>query len=287
MAMIEIEVDLPVGLSVRGYERIGEGHAFEVDWSIEASFTCDQCGRHDETQVQYGSKIHVIRDLDLWGEPSFFVYQPPLHRCAYCNHRQWLLPPFKRKHVTYTDRFEQWVLRLLIGSTEEEVARRLGISAEMVATIAKHQLEGEQHVDPDRVITDVGIDEISLKKRHKLYATILTDLTDPGNPRILAVSAGKDQAAAQKCLECLSEQQRGQVLTHRSDMSAAYLAACKELLTNSQSVIDRFHVAKQLGEAVDRVRKKDARVQKEAHDQTTQAVSIGPVGIPSTSRRSE
>jgi transposase len=269
MARMEIELDLPEGLQARGYERIEDGHAFEVDWHIDPDFTCQRCGRSDSTDVQHGSKIHVIRDLDLWGQPAFFVYQPPFHRCGYCNHRQWLIPPFKRKHVTYTFRFEQWVLRLLIGSTEEEVARRLGISAEMVATITKHQLQSEQDIDPERGITDVGIDEISLKKRHKLYATILTDLTDPNQPCVLAVAAGKDQAAAEKCLERLSKSQRRQVRTHRTDMSAAYLAACRKQLPKSQSVIDRFHVAKQLGEAVDRVRKKSSGIQEEAHSEAT------------------
>jgi transposase len=200
--------------------------------------------------------------LDVWGQPSFFVYQPPYHRCGYCNHRQWLLPPFKRKHVTYTDRFEQWVVSLLIGSTEEEVARRLGISAEMVATIVRNQLKDEQRIDPQRVITDIGLDEISLKKRHKLYATILTDLSDPEQSRVLAVAAGRDQAAAEKCLDALTPQQRAAVRTHRTDMSPAYAAAGASRLPHSQQTVDRFHVAKKLGEVVDRVRKKDAPLQK-------------------------
>lgn len=256
MSTVEIDLDVPEGVQVCGYERIGEGHALEVAWPLADTFTCERCRRLEPTRVEYRDKIQVIRDLDLWGQPSFFVYQPPFHRCGWCHHRQWLLPAFKRKHVTYTYRFEHWVLELLIGSSEEEVARRLGISAEMVGTIVQHQLAQEQSIDPERVVTDVGVDEISLKKRHKLYATILTDLTDPDRPRILAVAAGKDQKAAEKCLDCLSAAQREQVRTHRTDMSAAFLAACKAKLPNSQSVIDRFHVAKKLGEAADRVRKK-------------------------------
>ena len=43
------------------------------------------------------------------------------------HYRQHIIPPFKRKDVSYTYRFEQFVLRSLIGSTVEEVARRLGI----------------------------------------------------------------------------------------------------------------------------------------------------------------
>lgn len=256
MATVTLELEVPQGVQVTGYERIGEGHALEVAWPIDDTFTCNRCRRTEPTRIEYGDKIQVIRDLDVWGQPSFFVYQPPFHRCGWCHHRQWLLPPFKRKHVTYTYRFEQWVLELLIGSNEEEVARRLGISAEMVGTIVRTQLNERRPIDPKRVITDVGIDEISLKKRHKLYATILTDLSDPDQPLILAVQAGKDQQAAEKCLDSLSETQQQQVRTHRSDMSAAFVAACQKKLPNSQLVIDRFHVAKKLGDAADRVRKK-------------------------------
>ncbi|QVL30325.1 transposase [Telmatocola sphagniphila] len=43
---------------------------------------------------------------------------------------------------------------------------------------------------------------------------------------------------------------------HHTDMSAAYLKACGVHLPNSQSVIDRFHVAKKLGEVADDLRKK-------------------------------
>ena len=74
--------------------------------------------------------------------------------------------------------------------------------------------------------------------------------------RVLAVAAGRDRQAAEKCLEKLSEEQRRRVGTHRTDMSPAYVGACQDMLPNSQSVIDRFHVAAKLGEAVDRVRKK-------------------------------
>ena len=144
----------------------------------------------------------------------------------------------------------------MIGCTEEEVARRLGISAEMVSHIIANQLADEQSIDPDWVITDIGLDEISLKKRHKLYVTILTDLSDPKRPRVLAVAQGKDGKAAETCLGKLSVEQRKQIRTHRTDMGAAYPGACKAMLPGSTLVIDRFHIAKKLGEVVDALRKK-------------------------------
>ena len=113
-----------------------------------------------------------------------------------------------------------------------------------------------QRIDPERIITDVGVDEISLKKGHRLYATVLTDLTEPTRPRVLAVGPGRDQAAAEACLQRLTTAQRDAVRTHRTDMSPAFTAACAAQLKHSQQVIDRFHVAKKLGEVVDEVRKK-------------------------------
>ena len=256
MAEVTLELDLPDGVEIRGYERCGEGHAFEVDWPWPERCRCHQCGCEEEACIGLKNTMYVVRDLDVWGQPSFLVYQPPYHQCSRCGHRQLLIPPFKRKNVIYTDRFERHVLQSLIGSTAEEVARRLGISAETVERIVTNQLDDEASIDPQRPITDVGLDEISLKKRHKLYVTILTDLSDPEQPRVLAVARGKDQQAAEACLKQLSEEQRSQIRTHRTDMSSAYAAACGDLLENSQQVIDRFHVAKRLGDVVDDLRKK-------------------------------
>jgi transposase len=169
-----------------------------------------------------------------------------------------MIPPFKRRDVKYTFRFEEHVLTSLIGGTAEDVAQRLGISAETVERIVRLRIEDAKakKVDPERKIERVGMDEISLRKGHKGYATILTDLTDPARPEILAVAKGRDEAAGVKCLEVLSDKQRLAVRHHHTDMGQAFVKACGTLLPNSQSVLDRFHVAKKLGEVADTLRKK-------------------------------
>jgi len=256
MAEVTIDLDTPEGVEICGYVRHEEGHAFEVRWGWPERCVCEQCGHEEAARIALKDTVYVVRDLEVWGQPSFWVYQPPFHHCSQCGRRQHVLPPFKRKDVSYTYRLEEAVLRSLIGSTEEDVSRRWGISAETVALIVENQLGEVGAVDPQRKITDVGIDEISLKKRHKQYVTILTDLSDPKHPQVLAVAQGRDQAAAETCLNRLSAEQRQGVRTHRSDMSLAYAAACGNLLPQSQQVIDRFHVARQLGHAADQVRKK-------------------------------
>ena len=283
MASITLEMDLPDGVTISSYERVGDGHGFEVAWPLPERCRCQRCGHEEAAHLEFKDTVHVIRDLDLWGQPSFWVYRPGFHRCSRCHHRQHLVPPFKRKDVSYTLRFEEHVLRMLIGSTEEDVARRLGISAETVAHIVTNQLADakDKQIDPQRLITDVGLDEISLKKRHKLYVTLLTDLSDPQRPHLLAVAKGRDEVAGRACLERLSVEQRQQVRTYRVDMGAAYHKVGQELLLKAKAVIDRFHVAKLFGEAVDAERKKNhACLQGEVDASGAESISVADVGVP-------
>ena len=112
------------------------------------------------------------------------------------------------------------------------------------------------------MITDIGLDELSLKKRHRLYVTLMTDLSDPTRPQILAVEHGRDTTAALKCLDRLTQEQRQQVRTHRVNMGPAYPAACALRLPHSRAVTDRFHVAKKFNEVVDSLRKNITREYK-------------------------
>jgi len=181
----------------------------------------------------------------------------------------------------YSYRFEEYVLRMLIGSNEEEVALRLGISAETVELIVENQLKDDQQIDPARVVKHVGMDELSLKKRHKLYVTVMTDLTDPESPKVLAVARGRDTAAALQCLGKLTPAQRAAVETHRVDMGKVYGAVCNEQLPKSRLVVDRFHVAKQFNDVVDELRKKKhAEVQGPVVEGPAEAVPLVDVGIP-------
>ena len=285
MANLTIEIDLPEGVTITGYHRLPDAHGVEVAWLWPETGCCPRCKTvapaRMESHLEVG-KTRVIRDLDILGQPAFFCYQAVFHRCPKCHHRHDLLPPFKRKDTSYTDRFEKQVLQLLIGSSEAEVARRLGISADTVRFIVKNQLAESQalQIDPKRVITDIGMDEISLKKRHKLYVTIMTDLSDPRHPRVLAVVPGRDEKAAEACLQLLTSEQREAVLRYRVDLGAAYNKACRLLLKNAQAAVDRFHVAKLFGKAVDGVRKKNhAELQEEAVEGGAEGVPFADVGV--------
>ena len=158
------------------------------------------------------------------------------------------------------------------------------ISAETVDRIVENQLTEDRQIDPQRVITDIGLDELSLKKRHRLYVTLMTDLSDPTRPQILAVERGRDTTATLKCLDRLTQEQRQQVRTHRVDMGPAYPGGVRPEVPHSRAVTDRFHVAKKFNEVVDSSRKYHSRVQGEADQGPAKSLSVPNVGLPPRSR---
>jgi hypothetical protein len=97
MATVTIDVDFPPGVTITAYERHGDGHGFEVSWPWPTRCRCDSCRKEDDAHLEVKDSVQVVRDLDIWGQPSFWIYPTAFHRCPWCHHRQHLIPPFKRK----------------------------------------------------------------------------------------------------------------------------------------------------------------------------------------------
>jgi hypothetical protein len=82
-ATITIDVDLPPDLTITSYQRHGDGHGFEVSWPLPPHCRCERCGREGPADLAFKDPPRVVRDLDLWGQPSFWIYQPAYHRCPF------------------------------------------------------------------------------------------------------------------------------------------------------------------------------------------------------------
>jgi hypothetical protein len=105
---------------------------------------------------------------------------------------------------------------------------------------------------------------------------------------VLAVSRGRDTAAALECLGILTPQQRAAVEMHRMDMGKVYGAVCSGQLSNSRLVVDRFHVAKQFNDVVDDLRKENhAEVQGSVVEGRAEAVPLADVGVSPRPERPE
>lgn len=97
----------------------------------------------------------------------------------------------------------------------------------------------------------IGIDEKSFLKGHR-YATILSDLN---HARVLDVARDRKEESLVELFRRIPEEQRHKIAAVAIDMWEPYINAVEELLPEADIVHDKFHIAKYLGEAVDKVRK--------------------------------
>ena len=214
MARITIDVDLPP----RWKSPVTSGIRTAMAWRCGGPCPHDAVVKNVATTTSptSSSKESPRRSgTSTCGAALFLDLPSSLPSLWRCNYRQHIIPPFKRKDVSYTYRFQS-LLRSLIGARRGGAA--VGNPAETVDRIVENQLTEDRHIDPQRVITDIGLDELSLKKRHRLYVTLMTDLSDLTRPQILAVERGRDTTATLKCLDRLTQEQRQQALTHRVHM---------------------------------------------------------------------
>jgi len=113
-------------------------------------------------------------------------------------------------------------------------------------------------------VKNVGIVEKSYLKGHK-YVSVLTDID---GSRVLEVSQGRDQEAANKLWDSIPPEQRDKIEAVAVDMWRAFIGSAKQNAKNAAIVFDRFHVSKHLNEAVDRVRRKESKALKTVQDRS-------------------
>jgi transposase len=180
------------------------------------------------------------------------------------GHTMMVSVPWAEPGGRFTCRFEAHLINLLEKCRTVKAAAQLGgvtqdqIDGVMARAVARGLARRE--VPAPRCL---GLDEKAVRKGHR-YVTLLNDL-DTG--RVLDVVEERTQAATQKLLETLPEASRKTVEAVAMDMWPAYMGAVDTVLPEACKVFDRFHVAKHLNEAVDKVRRKENRELMEVGDE--------------------
>lgn len=106
------------------------------------------------------------------------------------------------------------------------------------------------------------LDEISLHKGHGQYVLVISA---PELGLVLDVLPDRNKETLEKWLDERGKDWCAAVKVACSDMWDAYQDAAKNKLLNARRVIDRFHVTKNLTDAITKIRR---NIQKEADEQT-------------------
>lgn len=105
----------------------------------------------------------------------------------------------------------------------------------------------------------IGIDEISLKKGHKDFVTIVTGISN-GKLLILSVLKDRKKATLKKFLKKIPSRIRKQVETVCVDLYDGFMNAAKEVFPKKTAITaDRFHVAKLYRNCIETLRKREMK----------------------------
>lgn len=228
---------------------------------------CPHCQMVSCEIKQY--KQRCVRDHDLWGKRTFLHFQVRRFDCPACGLRftEELAAIGWRRHQT--KRFEQRVYQQCLSSSKKETAAQFQLSQTTVAGIfkrwAKRQQRAAANQPPVRIL---GMDEIALKKRHKQYVLVLSDLE---RRYVLAVLPTREQQTLIAWLQALSTAEKRAIRVVSMDMWRPYRAVVERYLPHAAIVADRFHVMKQLNEQLTKARR---QIQQKA-DETTKAALKG------------
>lgn len=230
-----------------------------------AAAICPCCEAATLTIKEY--KDRCVRDLD-WSDMRTFVhFKIRRFECEQCGIRftEELQAVGWRRHQTH--RFEEAVYNRCLESDKKAVAEAFHLSESTVHGIFKSHAERvEQAQSTDGIVRILGMDEIAIKKRHKQFALVISDLE---RRCVIAVLPSRELAEIISWFSTLSQEQIQAIRTVSMDMWRPYRIFVERYLPHVDIVADRFHVMKQLNDQLSKARR---QIQRNADEETKAAL---------------
>jgi transposase len=154
----------------------------------------------------------------------------------------------------YTKRFAHYVGRRCRNSTIKDVAKELKLDWHTVKELEKQYMRAQLARAGTPAPKRIGIDELSLRKRHT-YRIVVSDLD-----RQRAIwFGGQDRSVASLSLfyAWLGEPKSRRIKLAVMDMWKPFRTATRAHAPQAAILFDKFHVLRHLGEALDKVRKRE------------------------------
>jgi transposase len=256
---IAIPLDLPDVEVLRTDVTSARELVIEVRSTL-TSTTCRTCGRTITDSAGIDRPIR-LRHLPILGMQVWIEIRPKRFRCPFCagHPTTTQVLPWYTPNAPFTQAFEQDMLVMLINSTIADVCKKSGVLPDAVLGVIRRWIEAAVVWDTLPAFSVIGIDEIALKKGHRDFVALVTAQEPDGTLHLLAVLPDRTKATMVAWLQTIPVPIRRRIQTVCTDMWEAYGRAAEEVLPHAHIVIDRFHVAQHLADAVDTLRKQELK----------------------------
>lgn len=178
--------------------------------------------------------------------------------------------PWGRAGSGFTLLMEGVILSLVKHMPVRTVAKEIGEHDTKIWREINHHVEEALNQQDFSDVTAIGVDEYSHKGHN--YVTVFMShpkvtINEDGKrvieekARVLFVTEGKDKGSVDRFVEWFEQKQgkRNEVNACTSDMIHGFRNAMTEAFPNAIATVDKFHVIKNIQDAVDSVRKREIR----------------------------
>ncbi|HTF24492.1 MAG TPA: ISL3 family transposase [Candidatus Limnocylindria bacterium] len=204
------------------------------------------------------------RHLDTCQYRTILHAEPPRSQCPEHGVRVVKLS-WAEASSRFTALFEGLAIEWLKHASQKAVGEQLRLSWDEIHGIMERAVERGLARRQAEEIPYLGVDEKAFRKGHK-YLTLVNDLT---RSRVLYVAEDREQSSLDGFWPTITAEQQASIEAVALDMWDPYVASVRGHLPKAEEkmVFDKFHIAKHLGEAVDRVRRREHKVLKAEGDE--------------------
>jgi transposase len=212
---------------------------------------CGECGRPG---TRYDHRERRWRHLDTCQFQTFLMAKVPRVQCDEHGVQQ-IAVPWAEEKSRLTALLEALVIDWLREASISAVSGQLRLTWDEVDGVMQRAVRRGLARRKKRLPSRIGIDETSFQKRHE-YVTIVND-AETGN--VIHVGDSRKKKVLEEFYGGFTRRQRERVQLVAMDMWGPYIEATREAIPGAESKIafDKFHIAKHLGDGVDKVRRQE------------------------------
>jgi transposase len=218
-------------------------------------WNCPKCKK--KVSVYDHSEERVWRHLDTCQFGTYIHARLPRVECPEHGVRQ-ISAPWAEPGSRFTLLFENRIINILKECDVTGTNRLTGTTWYEAWNIMEKAVARGLKRKKDRVPEFLGIDEKSFAKRHS-YETLVCDLR---RGTVECVLEDRGQDSLEGYYGQFSKKELAGIKAIAMDMWDPYIAATKDLVPEGDKkiVFDRFHVMRQVTDALDKVRRKEHKV---------------------------
>jgi transposase len=223
--------------------------------SKKTSTACHKCKK--PATKRYGTApVIQVRHLPILDAPVYLKIHPVRYQCDNCKDDPTTTESYdwcnKGSHITKG--LEKYLMRNLIHSTVQDVSKKEKIGYKALTSTLDRQINQQVNWSEYKNLNTLGIDEISMKKGHQSYVTIVSSRSKNEDLSVIAVLEGRSKEVVEDFLNSIPLDLKKTVKSVCTDMYDGFVSAATNVFGKKVVVIDRYHVAKLYRKPIDQLR---------------------------------